>query len=130
MPHLAGAPCGVCRQPLLGIRDGAFCPRCECPVHLECAKKEKPTELPGRCQRCGSINRVAKKWRNYEDAADAERAWDAKRIALAASFPIILIVGFRMLGVFVVVPLAVVAVCVIGYWFLIKFGPNRDDSAS
>jgi hypothetical protein len=115
-------------QPLIGIRDGAFCPQCECPVHMECAQKDKPDVL-GHCPRCGSINKVAKKWRNYEDAADRERAWDAKRIAITASFPILLLIGFRLLGFFVVVPLAILALCVIGYWFLVKTGLKRNENS-
>ncbi len=72
MPHLAGAPCGVCQQPLIGIRDGAFCPRCEGPVHAACAKQSAEEYPAGICRRCGSSKVHSKKWRIKVAAYKAE----------------------------------------------------------
>jgi hypothetical protein len=52
MPHLAGAACGVCQQPIRGRSDGAFCPECEAPVHRKCAQSPPAAAPPGRCPRC------------------------------------------------------------------------------
>lgn len=73
MPQLAGSPCGVCRQPLLGARDGAFCPVCESPIHLGCAKSATSSTLPTVCPRCGTLKTVAKQRREYELACEHER---------------------------------------------------------
>ena len=73
MPHLAGAPCGVCRKALLGARDGAFCPVCESPIHLECAKSATRDTPPTVCPRCGTLKSVAKQSREYEQACERER---------------------------------------------------------
>ena len=126
MPQLAGAPCGVCQQPLIGIRDGAFCPECECPVHVDCVRKEGMSAPRGHCSRCGSVNRVAAKWRRLEDAADDERAWDAKRIVVVGLIPVVLAIGFKLFGIFIVFPLALLAVGVSGYWCWKRFIVQKE----
>lgn len=121
MPQLAGAPCGVCHQPLIGVRDGAFCPECECPVHVDCVRKKNVLLPREHCRRCGSLDATAEKWRRYEDASDDERAWDARRIILVGLFPVFLLIGLRVFGFYIVIPLGLLGVAVIGYWCFKKF---------
>ncbi len=72
MPHLAGAACGVCRKELMGFRDGAFCPTCESPVHVGCARSAT-TDTPATvCPRCGTPKNVAEQWRERETACENE----------------------------------------------------------
>jgi hypothetical protein len=72
MPHLAGAACGVCRNELMGFRDGAFCPTCESPVHIDCARSATAETPETVCPRCGTQKRVAKQWREREAACENE----------------------------------------------------------
>ena len=106
----------MCQQPLIGIRDGAFCPKYECPVHFNCVRKEGAIAPQRHCPSCGSVNRVAAKWRRLEDAADDERAWDAKRIVMVGSIPVVFAIGLKLFGVLIVFPMALLAIGVIAYW--------------
>lgn len=54
MGQLAGTRCGVCNQTILGLRDGAFCPDCESPVHVACASAPPQPSPVGHCPRCGT----------------------------------------------------------------------------
>ena len=81
MPHLAGAACGVCRNELMGFRDGAFCPVCESPVHIDCARSATADTPENVCPRCGTSKNVAKQWREREAACENElEAEDMKEI--------------------------------------------------
>ena len=126
MPHLAGAPCGVCQKPLLGLRDGAFCPKCECPVHIECVREEGTRPPQGHCSRCGSVSKVAMKWRRYEDAADDERAWDAKRIVFVGLIPVFFYLGIRLFGGLILIPIVLIVFGVIGHWSWKKLIMRED----
>ncbi len=72
MPHLAGAACGLCRKELMGFRDGAFCPKCESPVHIDCARSATAETPETVCPRCGTQKKVAKQWRERETACENE----------------------------------------------------------
>ncbi len=54
MTQLAGNHCGICGQSILGVRDGAFCPTCESPVHVACVSSLQGASAEGRCPQCGT----------------------------------------------------------------------------
>ena len=112
MPQLAGAPCGVCQKPLMGVRDGAFCPECESPVHLECARAAGADTQPTVCRRCGASKLLAKRWREYEAACDREQDEEAaaaqqSSLPPVAQQPSSLKVVVRVAGVLLYVIVAV-----------------------
>ena len=85
MLHLAGALCGVCQKALIGVRDGAFCPVCECPIHIDCARSATAETPLTVCPRCGASKELAKQWlakvASYEkENQGGEKAYHRQRM--------------------------------------------------
>ena len=66
------------------------------------------------------------KWRRYEDAADDERAWDAKRIVFVGLIPVLFYLGIRLFGGLILIPIVLIVFGVIGYWSWKKLIMRED----
>ena len=143
MPHLAGAPCGVCQQPLIGARDGAYCPVCESPIHLDCVRAATADTPPTVCPRCGTLKRLGNQRRQYEEACERERLIeelqhnpDAVAPPVDRSMPAVLLriaflvaaIGAVVLAIYLGIPrilaYAIIVVPIIGAYRLLAGSPN------
>ena len=79
MPHLAGASCAVCRQPIRGFSDGAFCPECEAPVHQRCAQPPAADAAVGLCPRCGAPRSRGAEWARQVAESRRDKAVSGSR---------------------------------------------------
>ena len=128
MPHLAGAPCGVCQQLLIGVRDGAFCPVCECPVHLDCAHSATAETL---CPRCGAQKKLAEQWRERELACEREKQLDDLEHRPNTTATVVEWSLSAVFGQVLVIPLFVICAVVlipVLLWKRLRHGPDQTPS--
>ncbi|WP_020474886.1 PHD finger domain-containing protein [Zavarzinella formosa] len=69
--HVAGKTCVLCRQHINGNRDGAFCDRCDSPVHISCVEAGPPPETKDPCKRCGASRRARRAQERKAEQAEA-----------------------------------------------------------